>query len=44
LGQKYAKFDQKIDGNHLIYMVQQIENHGNKHWAHYAGLVESDKR
>jgi hypothetical protein len=24
--------------------VQQIENHGNKHWAHYAGLVESDER
>jgi hypothetical protein len=27
-----------------IYTVQQIENHGNKHWAHYAGLVESDER
>jgi hypothetical protein len=24
--------------------VQQIENHGNKHWAHYAGLVKSDER
>ncbi len=22
--------------------VQQIENHRNKHWAHYAGLVESE--
>ncbi len=27
-----------------IYTVQQIENHGNKHWAHYVGLVESDER
>jgi hypothetical protein len=24
--------------------VQQIENHGNKHGAHYAGFVESDER
>jgi hypothetical protein len=24
--------------------VQQIENHGNKHWTHYAGLIESDER
>jgi hypothetical protein len=28
----------------LQITVQQIENHGNKHWAHYAGLVESDER
>jgi hypothetical protein len=27
-----------------IITVQQIENHGNKHWDHYAGLVESDER
>ncbi len=26
------------------YTVQQIENDGNKHWAHYAGLVGSDER
>ncbi len=24
--------------------VQQIETHGNKHGAHYAGLIESDER
>ncbi len=28
----------------LANTVQQIENHGNKHWAHYAGLVESGER
>jgi hypothetical protein len=28
----------------LQITVQQIENHGNKHWTHYAGLVESDER
>jgi hypothetical protein len=27
-----------------IITVQQIENHGNKHWAHYAGLIESDEK
>jgi hypothetical protein len=24
--------------------VQQIESHGNKHGAHYAGLIGSDER
>jgi hypothetical protein len=36
----------KLDYNNFGYKitVQQIENHGNKHWAHYAGLVGSNER
>jgi hypothetical protein len=26
------------------FTVQQIENHENKHWAHYAGLIGSDEK
>ncbi len=40
---KGVDHDDIIITHEKAYTVQQIENHGNKHWAHYAGLVESDE-
>jgi hypothetical protein len=43
IGFQVAFFEKTL--NYLPdFTVQQIENHGNKHWAHYVGLVESDER